>query len=89
MINKRISDRVQPITQTFNKDEIHFFEILKEVIPGERYFCAKSVVKNRHDKLGLEEFIEKTLLAFMAKKEKNDLKKKTLALKKKFFISNN
>jgi len=82
IINKRITEKVQPLKKTFDKDELHYFEILKEVMPNARYFCAKAVIKNKETKLGLDELMAKTLGRFEHKKEKYNLKKSTPAPKK-------
>jgi len=82
IINKRITEKIQPLKKTFDKDELHYFEILKEVMPNARYFCAKAVIKNKEAKLELDELMAKTLGKFEHKKEKYNLKKNTPAPKK-------
>jgi len=81
-INKRITEKIQPLKKTFNKDELHHFEILKEVMPNARYFCAKAIIKNKEAKLELDELMAKTLGRFEHKKDKHSLKKNTPTPKK-------
>jgi len=82
IVNKKITEKVQPLKKTFDKEELHYFEILKEVIPNARHLCAKAIKKNKETKLELDELMAKTLGKFEQKREKHSLKKSTPAPKK-------
>merc|ERR1712224_817980 len=87
IVNTRITAKIQPLKKTFDKDELHYFEILKEVMPNARYFCAKAVMKNKEAKLELDELMAKTLGRFEHKKDKHSLKKNTPAPKSKLIAT--
>merc|ERR1712178_517611 len=82
IVNKSITEKIKPLKKTFDKDELQYFEILKEVIPNARHLCAKAIVKNKESKLELDELMAKALAKFEQKTDKHSLKKSTPVPKK-------